>query len=197
MAKRKPCVGCGTNLKMRGNARYCHECWLRNQSVEVRGRFAEQRRLAIPEPLHLKKIPPERIPDGWRWCPGCQSFILVRDFSASSSRCRDCVATRARESRLEREYSLSPEEYKALFEAQGGRCYLCRRRSHSKPLAPDHDHKTGEVRGLLCPDPDWGCNVKILARFDADPDPVAMAMRLVTYLTNPPARKILQALDRR
>jgi hypothetical protein len=49
-------------------------------------------------------------------------------------------------------YKLSPADYYALFELQGGRCAIC----HVTPeemgrrLAVDHNHLTGEVRGLLC-----------------------------------------------
>lgn len=61
----------------------------------------------------------------------------------------------------------------------------------SRRFAIDHDHRTGEVRGLLCSDDEWGCNLKVVARFDADDDPVAMARRLVDYLADPPAARLL------
>ena len=52
---------------------------------------------------------------------------------------------------VERTYGLKPLEYRALYAAQGGRCYICRRAAgKSRRLGVDHDHLTGEVRGLLC-----------------------------------------------
>lgn len=51
---------------------------------------------------------------------------------------------------------LSPEEYDALWQAQNGVCVACgqpetmRNRYGSIRLAIDHNHDTGEVRGLLC-----------------------------------------------
>lgn len=88
---------------------------------------------------------------------------------------------------VERTYGITDEEYDALLKYQGGRCYICQRKSNSKRLAVDHDHETGEVRGLLCPDDKRGCNHAILGNIRD----LAMAKRIVTYLEDPPARKVL------
>ena len=53
-------------------------------------------------------------------------------------------------------YRLTPEDYDRIAAEQGGRCAICRRfetrwaRGRPLPLSVDHDHETGEVRGLLC-----------------------------------------------
>ena len=50
-------------------------------------------------------------------------------------------------------YDITPEQWDAMFARQGGRCAIC---STAAPggvanrLHVDHDHDTGEVRGLLC-----------------------------------------------
>lgn len=52
----------------------------------------------------------------------------------------------------QRKYGLTTEEYEALLERQCGQCSIC----HAEPVAGqddfaiDHDHTSGEVRGLLC-----------------------------------------------
>jgi hypothetical protein len=59
---------------------------------------------------------------------------------------------------LKRTYGISIEEFEAMFEAQGKVCAICRdncNRSTSERLCVDHDHVTGEIRGLLC----FQCNV--------------------------------------
>jgi len=55
-------------------------------------------------------------------------------------------------------YGISPETYQLmLIEHQGG-CAICRRPCRTKKsLAVDHDHKTNQVRGLLC----HGCNIAL------------------------------------
>lgn len=81
-------------------------------------------------------------------------------------------------------YGLGPGDYERLYAAQNGRCAGCRRATgRTKKLAVDHDHTTGEVRGLLCS----GCNRAIgHLRDDAE-----AFFRLGLYLINPPARLVL------
>lgn len=45
---------------------------------------------------------------------------------------------------------IAPAVYTDLLEAQGGRCALCGNRPRTRRLNIDHDHKTMEIRGLLC-----------------------------------------------
>lgn len=52
-------------------------------------------------------------------------------------------------------YRLRREDYEQLLEEQGGMCKICRE-VLLKPEV-DHDHVTGEVRGLLC----RHCNVMV------------------------------------
>lgn len=45
-------------------------------------------------------------------------------------------------------YNLTPEEVERLQEEAGGKCMICK--LPSERLVVDHDHNTGQVRGLLC-----------------------------------------------
>lgn len=59
-----------------------------------------------------------------------------------------------------RRYGLLPGQYQTMLANQAGRCFICGGRpAPSRRLSVDHDHATGDVRGLLC-DP---CNT-FLAR---------------------------------
>lgn len=51
-------------------------------------------------------------------------------------------------------YGIGVEEYKTLVAKQDGKCAICQRRppfGNKKRLCVDHDHVTGAIRGLLCP----------------------------------------------
>lgn len=51
-----------------------------------------------------------------------------------------------------RKYGITSDEYNELFESQQGRCAICggHQTEFKKRLHVDHDHDTGQVRGLLC-----------------------------------------------
>jgi hypothetical protein len=52
---------------------------------------------------------------------------------------------------IAREFGVTREEYDAMLRAQGGVCALCGDPpSDRQRLAVDHDHETGQLRGLLC-----------------------------------------------
>lgn len=63
------------------------------------------------------------------------------------------IRSQRRNSRLARVFGITPEKYNEMLSAQNGVCAICAKPSrdkNKKPLYVDHDHGTGEVRGLLC-----------------------------------------------
>lgn len=88
----------------------------------------------------------------------------------------------AHEAYVERTYGITRVMYRVLQAFQGGRCWGCRRaRGRTKRLAVDHNHRTGEVRMLLCST----CNNVVGHYRD---DPVAL-IRLGLALIDPPSRR--------
>ena len=74
-----------------------------------------------------------------------------------------------------RQYGITAKEHDALLASQGGRCALCGRAPHgARAFSIDHDHLTGQVRGLLC----GTCNVG-LGAFGDNPELLCAA---ITYL---------------
>lgn len=121
---------------------------------------------------------------------GPQSPLCVSHHRARKRRRSD----RAHELRTQSTYGLSRNDYLALLEHQGGRCFICQRANGTaKRLAVDHEHyrdgcehdpETGCrrcVRALLC----GPCN-QLVGRYNA-----TALLRAFAVLTDPPARVVL------
>lgn len=72
------------------------------------------------------------------------------------------------------EYDLACEEYERMLAEQDGKCAICRVSQEGKKLSIDHNHQTGQIRGLLC----QKCNIGI-GHFDDD---ITRLLHAVHYL---------------
>lgn len=72
----------------------------------------------------------------------------------------------ARNSYLLKKFGITESQYDLLYEKQAGTCAVCGRHSSAfkNRLSVDHDHYTGEIRGLLC----INCNRYIVGRHRKD-----------------------------
>jgi hypothetical protein len=73
------------------------------------------------------------------------------------------------------------DRYDELLELQGGVCAICGAKPGTRRLHIDHDHKTMELRGLLC----HRCNRYLPPWADAH-----WLQRVYNYLEHPPARDL-------
>lgn len=116
---------------------------------------------------------PRECPDGTRWCGRCRTYLEFSKFTNNERTCKECKKYKA----FQLSYGLTKEKYETLIESQEGRCAVCKMRD---ARYVDHNHITGEVRGLLCPQ----CNTG-LGMFQEDIKIFEAAME---YLQNSIAR---------
>jgi hypothetical protein len=165
-----------------GRAFYCKECFREINVISYRNR----------QKLKGKTVRAPRVsPPGMRWCPDCAEARPQEEFprnrstgSGYATYCKPHQNARSKESKLRvhggsrhyhltRRYGIGDDEVDAMIEAQAQLCPICRRPLGAKPHV-DHDHATGDVRGLLC----FTCNVG-LGNFSDDP---ARLERAAIYL---------------
>lgn len=171
-----------TYERMKGKQQ-CHWHWLLKQSPDLQRANAEARlqmHLHQPGFARRARVPKEEWPSGERWCSGCQSFVPI--FYASGSRCKSCASSAAHASRTEKVYGITAARYDEILRLQGRRCAICGNQPRSMRLAVDHDHKTGEVRGLLCK----RCNHDLLG---GGHDSIDLLWKAIVYLISPPAQR--------
>jgi hypothetical protein len=76
---------------------------------------------------------------------------------------------------LKRNFGITADDYDVMLKQQENVCAICKEVSVAdRRLAVDHDHGTGEVRGLLC----TRCNL-VLGKVNDDP---ALLRRAAEYL---------------
>lgn len=143
-------------------------------------------------------------------CSGCRIWRSLNEFCKNKSRkgglddrCRVCHRIYAqseagikagekwrhshigcrvkRKSQLKRKFNLTLEQYDRMFEQQNGKCAICDQTEISnKELSVDHDHQTGEIRGLLC----MNCNL-LLGKIESTPE---LFSKIVKYLQGMPEK---------
>lgn len=83
-----------------------------------------------------------------------------------------------RNATLKLKYGIGIKEYQLLFKKQHGKCAICETINsggrENKSFHIDHNHITGQIRGLLC----WSCNTS-LGKFNDDPK---LLMKASEYL---------------
>ena len=149
-----------------------------------------------PQPQNTKKLARIREdepfgPTNFRWMVTPtkeESLAYVRQWQHDNRE-------RVKDSKFRRAYGIGWADYERMLAEQNGGCAICgqfRARFTGKQgtspgfLCVDHDHETGEVRGLLCAD----CNVA-LGAFKDNPTTI---LRAIGYL-RPRARKRLRVVE--
>jgi hypothetical protein len=163
-----------------GRASYCRACYRVRSKASYRKRRAEAGR-AVQERIE--------VPDGYKWCPDCTAVKPLSEFPRNKGRsngratyCKPCHNRRTREVRQRlygggREYHLQVRfgigqiQVDRMLAEQDGKCAVC---DKPAPEHVDHDHETGQVRGMLC----FNCN-QALGNVR---DQIEVLERLRTYL---------------
>ena len=103
-------------------------------------------------------------------------------------RARECINTKPHnwsgiakeDAAIRKNYGISMNEFNALVDYQDGKCAICFKplENMSRRANIDHDHETGEVRGILC----TGCNTGLGHLGDS----IKGLERALYYLNNTP-----------
>ena len=91
----------------------------------------------------------KRMPSGIFVCLGCKRENGAKYRGEN----RESINLKNRVGR----YRITLEDYETLYQAQQGRCAICREILTENKRRIDHDHRTGKVRGILC----TSCNTGI------------------------------------
>lgn len=125
-------------------------------------------------------------------CKECYKAQRAVYVAANKQKCRESDRKRYKSKpeifrawNYKRNFGITIDEYNQMFTLQEGKCAGCSRHQSelSKRLAIDHDHDTGQIRGLLC----QNCN-RALGLVKDRP---SVLVNLAGYLQNPPVGNLI------
>jgi len=149
----------------------CRECRLKHTKVRVSKKKKYSENIEIPETKICKVCGAEKVIDDFNTHYGKKDLHRNECIICQKKYAKAYYPTIAVESRkkgkiyhqnhkeeshgwhLKRKFKISLDDYQKMLDVQGGKCKIC---GTDKPggkynhFSVDHDHKTGEVRSLLC-----------------------------------------------
>jgi hypothetical protein len=135
-----PKCGSGYGLTTRGDCRKC----LSKEGLRECRKCLE----LLPWPLLFY--------DGHATCKNCRTIQTNEyrkdnksNYSGYVKKWRRKNPDRVRNQHLKREFGITLDQYNELSRIQNNLCAICQR-SFNKKLHVDHDHRTNQIRGLLC-----------------------------------------------
>lgn len=151
--------------------KYCPECGFYK-------RIEEFKRLSSESAL-------KKYPDGYYWCCSeCyknKTWVVAPENDNMNRKMRRRLKRQRRIVAIESTYGLSESDYIEKINQQNNLCAICGKKDEGKVLCVDHDHVTGQVRGLLCNN----CNIG-LGNFK---DNYEILQSAIGYLQKYPRRK--------
>lgn len=144
------CLLCEQAIKTTANhQKYCLSCFTKSKKEREKTRWSLLK--------NTKTIDTNRD----YFCQDCEQYLGFDAFyknyrckSGLRGSCKSCFDKKHENSRnarrIEKLFGLIPEQHKAMLSNQNERCLICGEKPAKERLSVDHDHKTGEIRGLLC-----------------------------------------------
>jgi hypothetical protein len=172
---------CANSKRPSGRGSYCKDCF----NARSMASYAKRTREKLGRDVAVRRV----VPDGYRYCPDCGETKPLDEFPRSQNDtsgrhryCKPCHNARGQETKkrlyggsreyhLRHRYGIGQASFDFMLAMQGDACAICRA---PDPQHVDHDHRTGQVRGILC----FNCNGG-LGQFRDNPEFLAGA---ITYL---------------
>jgi hypothetical protein len=130
----------------------------------------------LPSGTYQARWGHQSYPEDKKGCKTFQTRYLAETFLQSKARelGHDYSEYKKARGKRIRSYGITEQDFAQMMYDQDGKCYLCQGDNGDIALCIDHDHKTGQVRGLLCNK----CN-RALGLFSDDP---ALLIKGADYL---------------
>lgn len=162
------CVSCHEYGVTRGSQSKCSACYRRLRScAQCDAEFNGVKSLC--NQCRYSNTREQRKENWDRWAAENPSYLQKRN-----------------EAHLKAKYGITADDYQRMHDEQDGLCLICEqpetaldRLRRPKRLSVDHDHVTGQIRGLLCA----RCN-PALGLFDEDIEKLLAAVRYLARFQN-------------